>query len=252
MTPESVRSDEFLDLEIRDSRWGKLGPLTFPSLIHNVCDERNTGVLTVKDAEIEKNVYVERGRVVFATSNLYDDRLGSLLFRKGTIPLREIEDAANVCRKTGRRLGGILVERQVIRPQDLIWGVREQVKEIVVSLFNWTRGDYHFVSGPFAAEEVITLKMSTGDMVLEGVKRIESWSRVQLAVGAMRTRYQVTPRLEEIGRAMTLSLDEWTMLSRCEGPVTLEDLCGFSSMKDFDICRLVWAFSIVGILTKLE
>jgi len=243
---------EDVDLIVRDSRTGELGPLTIPSLIHSLCDDRTTGILTVKDAEIEKQVYVERGRIVFATSNLHDDRLGSLLFKKGTIPLKEIETASAICNKTGKRLGGILVERQVIRPQDLIWAVREQVKEIVVGLFFWTRGSYFFASGPFSAEEVITLKMSTGDMVLEGVKRIESWSRVKLAVGGMKTRYQTTPRLEEVGRTMTLSLEEWTLLSRCEGAIKLEELCGISSLKDFDVCRLVWAFNIVGILTRLE
>src|SRR5207249_5734505 len=79
MPPDTVSWDESLDLDIRDARWGRLGPLTFPSLIHNVCDERNTGVLTVKDGDIEKRAYVDRGRIVFATSNLHDDRLGNLL-----------------------------------------------------------------------------------------------------------------------------------------------------------------------------
>ena len=245
-------SEESLESLTQESRWGDLGLLTFPSLIHNICDERITGILRVRDGDKEKSIYVGRGRVIFATSNMPQDRLGNLLFRRGTIPLRELEEAARICRKTGKRLGGVLVDRQVLRPQDLIWGVREQVKEIVVSLFNWTSGTFRIESGPFAQEEVITLKMSTGDIVLEGVKRIESWDRVARAVGGTKTRYQATPRLDEVGRSITLSLEEWTLLSHCESPVTLLDLCETSVLGDFEICRLVWVFTILGMLTRLE
>ena len=96
------------------------------------------------------------------------------------------------------------------------------------------------------------MKMSTGDMILEGVKRIESWSRIKLAVGDLETMYQVSPKLQELGKEMSLSLDEWTFLSRCEGPISLQQLCQASALKDFEVCRLVWAFHVVGLLNRLN
>lgn len=247
-----IESAHATESAVLESRWGDLGLLTFPSLIHNICDERITGILRIMDPEVEKAIYLDRGRVVFATSDLPEDSLGGLLLRRGTIPLRELAAATRLCEETGRRLGGVLVERQILRPQDLIWAVREQVKEIVVGLFNWTRGRYRIECGPYPEDEVITLRMSTGDIVLRGVKRIESWERIYLAVGGSRTHYQSTPRLDEIARTMTLSLEEWTLLSLCETPVSLGELCDRSSLKDIDVCRLVWTFTIVGVLTRLE
>lgn len=231
---------------------GRLGPLTFPSLVHDICEERNTGVLTVRDGETAKALYIDGGHVVFAASDDKDDRLGALLVRRGMIRLKDLEDAARESQQTGRRLGGVLVERQHIRPQDLVWGVREQVKEIMTGLFLWTRGTYEMKVGPLPSSEVITLKMSTGDVVLEGVRRIESWTRIQLAVGTLETHYRVTSRIEELGPTMNLTLDEWTLLSRCEGPVTLAHLCEVTPMKDFDVCRLVWALSVVGMLNRID
>lgn len=233
-----------------DSAQGQIGPLTFPSLIHDICEEQATGVLTLLDGEREKAVYIEEGRIVFARSNSLDDRLGSLFIRRGLITLRQMEDGSKLSVETGQRFGGCLVSKGFVRPQDLVAGVREQVKEIVVSLFNWTEGCYDMVHGPLPSKELITLRMATSDMILEGVKRIESWSRIKMAVGGLDTVYSVSPRLEELGRSMNLSLEEWTFLSRCEGPVALDRLCGASSMKDFDVCRLVWAFSVVGMLKR--
>lgn len=237
---------------IAESPAGRIGPLTLPSLIHDVCEERNTGVLSVREGEVEKSVYVEQGRIVFARSNDMEDRLGSLLIKRGMVSLNAMEKAVRVAQETGKRLGGVLVEGHHIRPQDLTWGVREQVKEIVVGLFRWTRGAYEISLGPLPTEEVITLKMSTGDIILEGVKGISEWVRIQLAVGGLQAEYQVSPRLDELGRTMSLSLDEWTLLSRCEGPVSLAVLCDTSPMKDFDICRMVWAFTVVGMLRRLS
>jgi len=233
-----------------ESPAGRLGPLTLPSLIHDVCEERNTCVLSVRDGAIEKSIYVDTGRIIFARSNDQEDRLGSLLIKRGMVSFKNMEEAVAVSQATGKRLGGSLVEMHLIRPQDLTWGVREQVKAIVAGLFNWTRGSYAISLGPLPSEEVITLKMSTGDIILEGVKGITEWIRIQLAVGGLQTRFQVSPRLDEMGRSMNLSLEEWTLLSRCEEAVTLESLCETSPMKDFDVCRLVWAFTVVGMLQR--
>lgn len=231
---------------------GRLGLLTFPSLVHDVCGQAHTGILTVKDGEREKSLFIEKGKIVFARSNDLDDRLGTLLFRKGQITLKDLETAGRLSAETGQRLGGVLVANQIIRSQDLVTGVREQVKAIVTSLFLWTSGDYEIKLGPLPGKEVITLKISTGDMILEGVKRIDSWSRIRLAVGDMDTRYQISSRLEELGEFMSLSLDEWTFLSRCEGPVPLSHLCDVSPLKDFEVCRLVWALTVVGLLKRMS
>lgn len=231
---------------------GRLGPLTFPSLIHDICEERTSGVLTFREGEIEKSIVLDSGRIVFAKSNDKDDRLGALLLRRGMVRLGDLESAVASSLASGQRLGGVMVQMGLIRPQDLVTGVRDQVKEIVVSLFHWTRGQYEMSGNAIPSKEVITLKMSTEEMVLEGVKRIDSWQRIALAVGSSETRYQVTERLEEVGRAMNLSLEEWTLLSRCEGPVTLRLLCETSPLKDYDVCRLVWAFNVVGMLKRLD
>jgi len=231
---------------------GRLGPLTLPSLLHDVCEEKNTGVLSVREGETEKSVYIDKGRIVFARSNDMEDRLGSLLIKRGMVSLQDMDVAVRIAQETKKRLGGVLVEKHAIRPQDLTWGVREQVKEIVVGLFRFTRGSYEMTFGPLPSDELITLKMSTGDIILEGVKGVSEWIRIQLAVGGLETRYQVSPRLDELGRTMNLSLDEWTLLSRCEGAVPLVTLLEASPMKNFDVCRLVWAFAVVGLLKRLD
>jgi hypothetical protein len=49
---------------------------------------------------------------------------------------------------------------------------------------------------------------------------------------------------------MSLSLEEWTLLSHCEQPVTLRTLCEVSTIADFDLCRFLWAMVTLGIVMK--
>jgi hypothetical protein len=237
---------------LADETSGKIGPMTFPALIQDLCAERHTGVLTLTDGGAEKAIFIEKGRIVFARSNEIEDRLGSLLIRRGLLTLRDLEDASYVSIATGQRLGGVLVSKNIIRSKDLVEGVCDQVKEIVISLFLWTRGSYEMKFGLLPSKEVITLKVRTEDIILEGVRRINAWARIQLAVGGSETHYKVGPRLSELSDSMDLSLEEWTMLARCEGPETLGQLCDVSAMKDFDVCRLIWAFTVVGMLERLD
>jgi hypothetical protein len=49
---------------------------------------------------------------------------------------------------------------------------------------------------------------------------------------------------------LSLSLEEWTILSHCERPVRLRDLCRISETNDFDLCRFLWATQTLGIVTR--
>lgn len=239
-------------LTLAEETTGKIGPMTFPALIHDLCSERHTGVLTLRDGVAEKSIFIDRGRIIFAKSNEIEDRLGSLMIRRGLLTLKDLEDASYVSIATGQRLGGVLVSKNVIRAKDLVDGVSDQVQEIVISLFLWTRGSYEMKFGSLPSNELITLKVPSENLILDGVRRINAWARIQLAVGGSETHYKVGPRVSELGDLMNLSLEEWTLLSRCEGPETLGHLCEQSALKDFDVCRLVWAFTVVGMLERLD
>jgi hypothetical protein len=231
---------------------GEIGPLTLPTLLQGLCGAQQTGTLTLMDGSITKTLYFESGRVVFAASTDPEDRLGQLYFKRGMITISALKEAVAASVEESRRMGTILVRIKAIRPQDLIWGVTEQVRMMILSVFAWTRGTYLFEPGPLPSNEVITLKVPTPDLVMSGVKSIDSWSRVEAAVGDTGTRYHSSPRHDELARELNLSLDEWSLLSLCESGATLGQMCGESPLPDFEICRLIWGFMVVGLLVKQE
>ncbi len=154
-------------------------------------------------------VSVEDGRLVFASSSDPDHRLGPMLLRRGTITLRQMEDAVRNL-TPGKRFGTVLVESGVLDPKQLVRGVVDQTREIILNAFRWTSGSYRLSEGKAPGED-ITLNISTPQLVLDGISQIESWSRVERGCGGLDARYA---RAAEASTRCSAS-SRWTSIRPC-------------------------------------
>jgi hypothetical protein len=226
-----------------------LGGTSFPAIVRPLVRHRKTGVLRMSQLDTTKTVYIDEGRLIFATSNDPDDRLGEILLRKGTIDYRTLEESARALR-AGKRQGTILVENGAIRARDLIEGVADQVRGIICSLVAWESGEFEFAEGTLPSREVIVLRISTADLLMEGIRRVERWSRIRTAVGDLGQRYVLTPNAAAIMGGLSLDKDELSIIASVDGPTTIEDMCAASHRPDFWVCRTLWGLWAVGILDR--
>jgi hypothetical protein len=188
--------------------------------------------------------------MVFASSSSPDDRQGELLLRRGRISLQQyVEGSAAIT--PGKRLGTVLVEQGALSPKELVAGVIDQTRDIIYSLFLWTEGHYRLQDGPPSAE-AIKLNLSTPDLIVEGIRRIDAWSRIDRAVGGKEARYERAPGHEQAIAAMTLAPDVRAIVETLAEPRTVGEMCAASTLADFDVCRAIWAFRVVGILRRLD
>jgi Domain of unknown function (DUF4388) len=229
---------------------GSLVERDFPELIHDLSESHWTGLLTLTHMGVGRSVSVQQGRMVFAASTSADDRLGELLIRQGRISLRQYADAGPAV-APGKRLGAILVEQGVLTPKDLVRAVVEQTQEIIYGAFQWTEGQYRLQEGAVAAE-AITLKISTPHIIMEGIRRIESWHRIQRAVGGLDASYERAANYEDTLRLLNPSLEKLTLLTGLNQPMTLEALCTESTLSDFEVCRTMWAYKVIGVVRRLD
>jgi hypothetical protein len=229
---------------------GSLAESDFPDLLHALHERRWSGLLTLTHVGVGRSVSVHDGRLVFASSSSPDDRLGELLLRQGRISLRQYVDAGKAI-APGKRLGTVLVEQDILSPKDLVKAVVEHTQEIIYGAFQWTEGQYRLQEGASAAE-AITLKISTPDIILEGIRRIESWTRIHRGAGGIAARYQRHPQYEAVLPQMTLSFEKLSLLTALHDVVEVERLCRESSLSDYDVCRTLWAFRVIGVVRRVD
>jgi hypothetical protein len=199
---------------------------------------------------VGKSIKVQDGRLAFASSTSRDERLGELLLRRGRISFREYVDAGRAI-GPGKRLGTVLVEQGVLDPRELIKWVVEHTQEIIYGAFQLTEGHYRLQEGLEQAES-ITLRISTPDIIVEGIRRIEAWSRIDRGVGGLAARYVRAEGYEPVVKAMTLAPEKLALLDLIASPLEVETICAASGLADFEICRTLWAFRVIGIVTRVD
>jgi len=213
---------------------------------------RKTGTLIVKTPVFTKKVYILKGDAIFASSTYEDDRLGEMLIKAGKITLEQYDESVELLKKTGKRQGAILVERGYLSPKDLFWGVKYQVKEIIYSLFQLEDAMYEFQEGEIPQQEVITLKMSTGNLIYEGVKRIDNWTRIKKEMPDADTVLKLSSDPVSLFQDIELGQQDRKMLSLIDGTKTIKQLIGSSRIRSFDATKILYVLWSIGVVTESE
>ena len=229
---------------------GSLAENDFPRLVQALHERRWTGVLSLTHAGVTKSVVVQDGRMVFASSSARDDRLGELMLRRGRLSLKQLMTGSNAV-VPGKRLGTVLVEQGSLSPKDLVKSVVEHTQEIIYGAFLWTEGQYRLEEGG-ETREAIKLNISTPDLIMEGIRRIDSWSRIDRAVGGLAARFERVPDFEARVRNVSLAPEKLALLTDLTQPKTVEQICEASSLPDFEVCRTLWAYRVVGVARRLD
>jgi hypothetical protein len=229
---------------------GSLATRDFPALIASIYESEWTGTVSLTHMGVRKSVVSQSGRFIWASSTSRDDRLGDVLLRQGKITLHQYAEAGHAMSGGGKRLGTVLVEHGALTPKDLVTGVVEQTREIIFGCFQWTEGRYSLVPDEIPSE-AITLKISTPDLVLEGIRRIESWSRIERAVGGLDACYERTPVGAESASRLSLAAEKTALLTGLTGVKSMDEICSGSSLSHFEVCRTFWAFQLIGVVRRV-
>ncbi len=133
---------------------------------------RKTGILTIELEGGAKALYFQQGEIVFATSSFLSEDLGEVLFSLGKIERDALRGLRSLVSKT-TSLGKLLVERGIVAPKDLWLAARSQVENIIYTLFSADSGGFYFQSLPIEQEQILRLSMSTQNIIMEGLRRLD-------------------------------------------------------------------------------
>jgi hypothetical protein len=227
---------------------GSLDERDILEIVQALSAERWTGLLRLERTGERITITVEDGSLVFASSSNPDHRLGPMLLRRGAITLRQMEVASRAL-SPGKRFGTVLVEMGFLEMKELVRGVVDQTRDIILQSFQWPWGTYELQEGASPAE-AITLNISTPELILEGVSRIEAWSRVEKGAGGLGARHVPVAGSEGLFKQLTLDVDQGALLRSVKAARDVESLCEESMLNDFDACRNLWAFRVIGLIRR--
>ena len=200
---------------------------------------------------VEKVVYFDQGRPVFASSSEPRDRMGELLVREGKITASQYERCQAVVAESGRRMGEILVDFGYLKRRELLPAVRRHVEDIVYSLFGWDRGTYHIVIEETPSAERIRLSRHPAALILEGIRRKLDRSSLERQIGSPSTVIEVPDR-ERLGGIINLgdlAPEERGALAAFDAQSDLATVARAAGVDVADVLPLAWGLCVLGLAT---
>jgi CheY-like chemotaxis protein len=210
---------------------GNLEDLGLGEILQIVSLSRKSGILTLNSRGREGKVVFSRGQVIRATSPTYQEGLGEVLVRKGLMDHGLLRRALSIQKGEGlkERLGTILINYFQIPAATIEEVVREQIENVVYSLFDWTEGTFGFELQD-NVEVVDTIEMDPMQFMLEqglnpqflameGSRLIDEKRRHVGVVQDIKPQSQEIPPPEE-SIDLAFNLLEPAMLLSSEPPVT--------------------------------
>jgi tetratricopeptide (TPR) repeat protein len=204
---------------------GALAEGVVPGLLREVYVGRRTGTLTLARGKERQSIRFRHGHIVNAQTNVEEERLGEMLVRRGLLSEADLALATTAVREGGRRLGEVLQERKLLDAGGLGDAVALHVHEMLTRVFAWTDGAYEFEEeAEERSEGELTLKLSTGELILESVQAVRDPDVVRYALGDMdRVLVLSTDPLLRF-QSLTLSPADGFVLSRVDGVTSAREI----------------------------
>lgn len=209
-----------------------------------------TGTLTVSTPSAIKKIYLKMGDVIFSSSTYEDDRLGEMLLKAGKISVEQYDESVEILKSTGKKQGAILVELGYLTPKELFWGLKYQVNEIIQGMFLLEDAHYEFIEGDIPANEVISLKMSMGNLIYAGINRITNWTRIRNEMPDTDSVLKLSEDPLSLFQDIELSPQDKKILSLIDGEKTIKEIIDNSWMGSFEALKILYVLWSIGMIEK--
>ncbi len=123
-----------------------------------------SGVVVVDTGYGQKRIFLSRGDIVFAASNVIDDRLGEVIYREGRISIDELTNSAAQVTKA-KKFGQVLISSGIFSNVQLWQALKLQVKQILRSIFMVDRVYFELQEGAGMAPTEVIFQDAVADTV---------------------------------------------------------------------------------------
>lgn len=234
---------------------GDLGILGLANLLQVVSMSESRGILSLTNGSQKALIqFCTQGiRLVSGASRAIP--LGRILVRSGKITNEQLEELLADQRRSGRRLGDLIIEEGLVSEADMHQALREQVAEEIYELFAWNEARFYFAesdneilpngAGPLA---MVLLDSNLLSLMVEAARRADEISRFrsELPVDQLiPVRVGGDVPFAELGVSKHAASELLTMI---DGKRSIEEIIQESSFPKFTVLSTLYELKQRGLL----
>ncbi|MEO8503816.1 MAG: tetratricopeptide repeat protein [Acidobacteriota bacterium] len=237
--------------EISGLREGQLAQVSFPLLLLALSVHQRTAVLELKRRQVQKNLTMEHGVPVECRSNLAHETLGRFLVGAGALPEEVFNTTLSESLARSVPLGEVLVEKNLIGHYELFRFLQQNLARKLLDLFAWQDGEFRLRFDPPAVTS--PLKVKVPQLLLTGLLRFAPQREVDFAVAPLLGRpLAIHPQPHVPLSELRLSESHTKAFQLLAVPRSLGDLAQAAGLPFPEVCRLVYALSLLGALAPVD
>jgi len=220
-----------------------------PEVLVKIHKYRAPGRLDCRRGEEAKRIFLERGDIIFATTNQISESLGDVLLSRGHISREQYDESLRRVRQTGKRHGTVLVEMRILSSEELFNAVRDHIQGILYSIFKWDFGNVGFTPGRDKRLEFIKVEIPIPQAVMQGVRHMPDARAVVQRLGSKSTVFSRTAAQVP---GLTLHAEEQALLDAVDGRRTLYEVVNTPSLSASDNARILYGLMCLGLIEPRE
>jgi tetratricopeptide (TPR) repeat protein len=233
---------------------GSLSEGVLPGLLRELYVGRKTGMLYFVNGDERRGVRFRKGHIIRADTNVKVERLGETLVRLGLLTQTDLDRATEIIIRDKKRLGVVLQELGVLDKDRTEEAIAIHVREILLKVFSWSEGSYTFEDQDADApvDEDLTLRLSTGEMILEAVRRVQDPDVVRYALGDMNRVLGLSNDPLLRFQRITLSPTDGYVLSRIDGSLSAREVIQLIPTPAEETLRSLFGLLCTGVIEYLD
>lgn len=223
---------------------GNISILSLSDVLEFLNTSHKTGLLILKRNNERKELYIKEGNVIFASSNLNEDRLGDLILKEGKITQKHYDRSVELMAGKAKRQGKILIEIGAISPKDLWLWINKQIKKIVFSVFEWTEGNFYFHEGDLPSKENITTDIIIPELIIEGIRNIRNYEVIEKRVPTKDIIFTQTTKISPL----ELEPHEKHVLGLVDGKKSVDEIINISEIGEKETLKVLYMLLTIDLI----
>ena len=230
---------------------GNLRDFNATQLLNLINLARKTGTLAIDTRETQARLCFKEGKLVYATldGDGQDDHLAAILHRAGKITeeqARAIQARASA--KSDKELGVLLINAGYVSQDDIVQSIHTYILNNIYRLFTWPEGTFRFESSRLPFEDRITVPIDLENVIMEGSRRLKEWEQLQEELPNLDVALKFAERPQARLRNISLSVEEWRVVSFINPRNTIHQIAQYNNMSDFQIRKIVYGLLQAGLV----
>ncbi len=230
---------------------GELKNLSIADILQFISMSALSGRLSVISSNLNAEIYLEKGNIVFATVSKpgYRNFLTDRLIEAGKIKFEEIRGCLADAKKQNLPIGRVLVQKGYVTEDELMVFLRQLTEDAIFHTLAVNGGHFYLEDSPIPLNiSDIKFRIPINTIILDGLRKLDE-SRV--AAVMFKSNDMVPVRLitnVEVLEDISLDEKELKVFSLMDGQNTLGDIINKSRLDELEVKRICYTLQKIGLM----